>query len=104
MDIKRLVSEGIQNAVLSPDTIARADAAILRSIAREVERAIVIANHASMWKGSGPATYEQRLACAEATSRWENLAYDCETTLRRAILSTPSYEAAAQLIEEGRVK
>jgi hypothetical protein len=95
-----MIQQGINSAQLAPQSIAKADAAICRGIGREVERAVKIANACQMWKGSGPVTSAQHLACAEQTDRWQHLSYDCERTLRVAIGATESYEAAAVLIEK----
>lgn len=90
---------GIRAARMSPDCVARADAAICRAIGREVDRAVRIVNTYGMWKTSGPATADERLAAARETDRWSGLASDAEVTIAAAIAGTSSFEAAADAIE-----
>jgi hypothetical protein len=100
MNPTEMILQGIRNVKLSPQSVAKADASITRSIGREVERAIRIANAATMWKGTGPVTPSERLACAKLTRMWEGLARDAETTIVVAIENSESYELAAQMIEQ----
>ena len=99
MNPVQMIQRGIQNAGLSPQSVAKADAAITRAIGHEVERAVRVANACSTWKSSGPATAAERLSAARLTSRWEGLAYDAEETIAVAIGATDSYEEAARAIE-----
>ena len=100
MNPVEMIQAGINAAGLSKESVAKADAAITRKIGREVERAIRIANAATMWKGQGPVTQRERLECARLTATWEGLSYDAERTIDTAIGETDSYELAAQLIEQ----
>lgn len=97
-DAKTQIIAAIKSVKLSPESVAKADADICRSIGREVERAVRIANETIMYKSSGPVWPENRLACARLTQRWEGLSDEAQQSIAAAILATDSYEAAAQMI------
>jgi hypothetical protein len=97
-DVVGMIRKGIQAAGLSPESVARADAAIALKVGREVSRAVRLVGTFARFAPAEPATADERLVAMRATGSWDGLSDACKYTLELAVANSDSFESAAEMI------